>query len=134
MNGPTKKEQIRRLKAHNADMPASEIADKLNCSRDWVYEVWDPDADPADYPEPGVGEPDPAGTGEVTDGSADLGAGDLHDAATDAAGEGDGSNPLADLVIDDEWDSYECGDCGAEVEYLADSCGDCGEGLEWWAA
>jgi hypothetical protein len=132
MNGPTKKEQIRRLKAHNADMSAAQIADELNCSRDWVYEVWEPGADPSDYPEPGVGTPDAEGTGSVADGSAGIEAAELHDAATDAA-DADESNPLADLVIDDDWEEYECGNCGAEVNYLQDECDECGEGLEWWA-
>ena len=132
MNGLTKKDQIRSLKAHNPGMEAGKIAEELNCSRDYVYEVWEPDADPAEYPEPGTARTGSIEDTDMTDGSAGIEPDDLADAAADAAADGDTDNPLADLVIDDEWEEYECGECGAEVEYLDDECAECGNGLAWW--
>lgn len=126
MKGRTKKEQIKRLKAHNPDMAAAEIADKVNCSADWVYETWEPDAGPDDYPEPGTGQPDRETESEP---SADLSDIEPEDDDSD-----DETHPLADMVISDDWDEYECGECGSAVEYLDDECSDCGEGLAWWKA
>lgn len=41
-------------------------------------------------------------------------------------------DPLADLLIEDTHDEYECGDCEATVEYLQESCDNCGKDLMWF--
>jgi hypothetical protein len=57
---------------------------------------------------------------------SDLGGGEPEE------GGGGDLEELEELVIGDEWDEYECGECEATVEYLQDECDECGAELAWW--
>lgn len=114
---PTKKKRIRELHQENPSMTSADIAEEVDTSPQYVREVWN------DSPDGGGEEVD---AGDPLDG--------LNQAHADAAAEGEDTNPLSELVVADDWGAYECGECGAEVEYLQDECGDCGEPLAWWDA
>lgn len=98
-------------------MTSAEIAEEVDTSPQYVREVWNDGPD---------GDAEDVDAGDPLDG--------LGDAATGAADEADDDDPLSELVVADDWDEYECGNCGAAVEYLQDSCDDCGEPLAWWDA
>jgi len=118
---PSKKAQIRD---YDSTVPAKQIADELGTSPGYVYKVR-------------------SETRRKSPDTAENPAGDVTGMDTDIATETPASgpetdldmdeNPLADLLIEDEYDEYEC-ECGAPLEYLQDECSECGAEPAWWKA
>lgn len=78
---------------------------------------------------------DPSGGGRLV-GGADQGGDDLGRTDVTAPDDQEDADDLPELELgDDPADArtYDCGGCGATVEYLGD-CDDCGEALAWGAA
>jgi len=120
----TYKEEIRELLADNPGLSGTQIAEEVGCSRQYACEVkrdlpTGDDDDDADK----LGESDT--TADLSD--LDGGGGNVEDGEHDL-------EELEELVIADEWDEYECGECDATVEYLQDQCDECGNELAWWDA
>jgi hypothetical protein len=101
------------------------VADELGTSEGYVYKVR------SNHRRSDGGE-----TGETASGPSGDVTGmdtDITDMDPETDGETDESDPLADLVIQDEYESYECGECGAELEYLENECPKCGVEPAWWS-
>lgn len=114
-----KRKRIQQLKRENPEMSSPEIAEEVGSSASYVRQVWndvDDDAPPASRRDR---DRDPID--ELGDDRGD----ELEDDPVEDA--------LADLVIDDKYDSYECGECEAELEYLEPECPECGTEPAWWA-
>lgn len=110
-----KRKQIQQLKRENPDMTSGEIAEELGTNASYVRRVWkdaDTDAPPRKNRDRDQNPID------------DLGSMPEDDPVEDA---------LAELVIEDKYDSYECGECGAEIEYLQAECDECETEPAWWA-
>lgn len=127
-------------------MTAADVADHCGCSQDTVYRHWtdapqlvdeegngSPSAstenvDPDPDPEPGDGEIEADGSTERSDsGAGDIAAGDLDQ---DDGQDDDGEDLEPD---DDDAKTYECGGCGADLEYLQKNCAECGAQPAWSA-
>lgn len=102
-----------------SDTAAAVIADELDTSENYVHKVRSK-ARAAGESGPS-NEPDERPLAELDGESGESGPSEA------------GESPLEDLVIEDSHDEYECGECGATVEYLQDTCTECETELAWWA-
>lgn len=112
-----------RIIGFDRSVPASEVADELDTTESYVYKVRS-NARRTDPP-----ERDPVQTDET---GAETDSFDFDTPETETTETG-AESPLADLVIEDSYDEYECGECQATVEYLEDECPSCSVELAWWS-
>jgi len=112
-----KRTKIQQLKRENPEMSSTEIAEEVGSSAGYVRQVWNDDDASA--------EPS----------SRDRDRGD--DPIDELRGEPGDVDPvdeaLSELVIDDEYDEYECDECGGTLEYLEPVCPECESEPAWWA-
>lgn len=124
-----------------ANCTASEVADACGCSEDTVYRHW------TDAPElvDDAGNSDTGATGETSEETeteietetetetAEIEQGDLEAEETEEI-ETEEEDDAEEIEPDDtESKTYECGNCGAELEYLQKHCDDCGQQPVWSA-
>lgn len=114
-----KRKRIQEEIQENPELTSREIAEKVGASAGYVRTVWNDDD--ASNPPMSSRDRDRDPIDDLGDGRGD----ELEDDPVEDA--------LADLVIDDKYDSYECGECEAELEYLEPECPECGTEPAWWA-
>lgn len=123
----TKADKIRELKRNDPSLTSTEIAERVNSSPGYVRDVWKESSDNVDNGDDELGELPERDDGTALD--------ELRNDDDDGGGANvDPDGPLGELIISDDWDEYECSECGASVEYLQETCDKCDEALAWWDA